>query len=507
MGASKEKMSTISSNYNAKRIAKNTLVLYVRSILSMAIGLYTSRLLLKVLGVEDYGVYTVVGGMVLLFSFLSTSLAVSSQRFLNYEMGKGLTTEVNKIFCMSVNILTMLAVCMSVLAEIIGLYLLYNYLSIPKMRLDAAFWVLHLSVASLFFTIISVPYNALIIAKEDMRSFAYIDILGSCLKLLAVVALNWTSWDRLIYINVCKRKFSESKYRWLWDVSLFKKMVSFSGWTTLSAFTMIGRNQGIAVLYNAFYGVAINAAIGIANQVNGALNTLVLNFTTSFNPQIIKNYASGDWNHCQRLHLSGPKFAFFLMSIVSAPFFLFGDYILKLWLVNPPTYSVMFIHLILADTLLKTLTTTSNTIVRATGDVKKYEITLNSIICICFGLACLCFRYGLDLQLPFLCLILATIINNLYVSYKSCNSIAMSWSDYAKQIFFKMVFSYVCPILIFLLCGLSCSSLPDFIYKTIFIVLLIVLSEYYIGFSITERTFILNSIRALKNKIFKQDVK
>ena len=308
-------------------------------------------------------------------------------------------------------------------------------------------------------------------------------------------------------MNVCKRKFSESKYHWLWDFSLFKKMITFSGWTTLSAFTMIGRNQGIAVLYNAFYGVTISAAIGIANQVNGALNTLVLNFTTSFNPQIIKNYASGDWNHCQRLHISGPKFAFFLMSIVSAPFFLFGDYILRLWLVNTPEYSVTFVHLILADALLKTLTTTSNTVVRATGDVKNYEITLNGIICICFGFAYLSFIYGIELKLPFLCLIFATIINNLYMSYKSCKSIAMSWHDYTKQVFFKMVLSYVCPISVFLICGLSCCSLFDFFYKSIFIVVLIALSEYYIGFNTTERNFILNSLRALKTKILKQDVK
>ena len=175
-----------SSGHNSKRIAKNTIALYIRSFISMLLGLYSSRLLLQILGVEDFGIYNAVGGMVLLFSFLCSSLSVSSQRYLNYEMGKGNPMGVNQVFCMSVNVLFLLALLMTILSEIIGLYLLYNYLSIPVERIDTAFIVLQCSIISLFITIVSVPYNAMIIAMEDMRSFAYIDILGAFLKLLSI---------------------------------------------------------------------------------------------------------------------------------------------------------------------------------------------------------------------------------------------------------------------------------------------------------------------------------
>ena len=322
----------------------------------MLIALYSSRLLLQILGVEDFGVYNAVGGMVMLFSFLNASLTIVSQRYLNYEMGRRNQDMVNKVFCMSVNILFLLAVLMTVVSEIGGLTLLYHYLSIPIGRKDAAFVVLQFSVISLFVTIISVPYNAMIVAKEDMKSFAYIDICCSFLKLLAVYSLKYIGYDNLIvyaflillvqigcglaYALVCHHKYTEVHFHFIWDTDLFRQMLTFSGWTSLSAMTMIAKNQGIAVFYNAFYGVIASAAIGIANQVNNALNTLVSNFTTSFNPQITKNYASGNWAQCRKLHVSGPKFSFFLISIAATPFFMFGPYILQLWLDKVPDYTV-----------------------------------------------------------------------------------------------------------------------------------------------------------------------
>lgn len=485
----------------------------------MIIGLYSSRLLLQVLGVDDFGIYNVVGGMVMLFSFISASLSVSSQRFLNFEMGKNNPEGVNEVFCMSVNILFLLAVVMALLGEIIGLYLLYNYLSIPFERMNAAFWVLQFSIASLFVTIISVPYNAMIVAKEDMRSFAYIEILGSILKLCSVLFLLLISFDylitysflilliqiflRFLYMNICHRKFKETQFKKFWNYSLFIKMFSFSGWTTLSAVTMVVRNQGMAIFYNAFYGVTISAAIGIANQVNNALNTLVQNFTTSFNPQIIKNYASGEWKHCTRLHISGPKFSFFLLSVVSTPFFLFGDYILGLWLTKVPPYTLLFVHLILIDTLLKSLSSTCNTVVRATGAVKSYELTYNFGICLFLVFAYFCFVLELNIKMPYICMITATAILNLYISYRSCKVIDISWFYYVCNVFLRMLCSFGLPLLFILIADNGCSSFIGFLWKSSVCVIIVVLSECLIGFDVSERKFIIKTLLSIKKKFIK----
>lgn len=509
-----------SSGHNSKRIAKNTIALYIRSFISMLLGLYSSRLLLQILGVEDFGIYNAVGGMVLLFSFLCSSLSVSSQRYLNYEMGKGNPMGVNQVFCMSVNVLFLLALLMTILSEIIGLYLLYNYLSIPVERIDTAFIVLQCSIISLFITIVSVPYNAMIIAMEDMRSFAYIDILGAFLKLLSICGLWIIPFDhlitysvfivviqiilRMIYAYVCRKKYVESKYSWYWDRKLFKGMVSFGSWTTLSAISMVGRQQGLVVLYNAFYGVAINAAIGIANQVNTALNTLVNNFTTSFNPQITKSYAANEWAYCQKLHFSGPKIAFFLISIASVPFFLFGDYILNLWLKNVPSYSLLFVHLILIETLLKSLSATSNTIVRATGKVKSYELILNSITFLFMILSYVCFKYRFGLVVPYLCLIISTFVGHLFATYRSCEVIHIKWTIYVYQVTCKMLIPYGISLLILYNFTSKCTTLGFFLAESLICMSLVAISEYLWGFDSVERSFIKGNVNRFKNKLLRK---
>ena len=485
----------------------------------MLIGLYTSRLLLQILGVDDFGIYNVIGGIVMMFSFLSSSLSVASQRFLNFEMGRNNPKGVNEVFCMSVNILFLLAVVMTLFSEIIGLYLLYNYLSIPFERINAAFWVLQFSTMSLFVTVVMVPYTAMIVAKEDMRSFAYVEILGAILKLCSVFFLRIISFDYLIaysflilfiqmfigflYVRICRNKFEEIRFKKFWNYSLFVKMFSFSGWTTLSAITLVVRNQGMAIFYNAFYGVAVNAAIGIANQVNNGLNTLVQNFTTSFNPQIVKNYASGDWDYCARLHISGPKFSFFLLSVASTPFFLYGDYILGLWLTNVPPYALLFVHLILIDTLLKSLSSTCNTVVRATGNIKSYELIYNITSFLFLLLAYLCFVLELNIKMPYVCMIVATAILNLYISYRSCKVINISWSHYVGNVFLRMICSFGFPLLLMLIIDNGCFSFIDFLLRSIVYAIVVALSEYLIGFDTSERNFVVKVFISVKNKFIR----
>lgn len=505
------------NDFSSKRIAVNTFALYVRSFVSMLIALYSSRLLLQVLGIEDFGVYNAVGGMVMLFSFLNASLTVASQRYLNFEMGRRHYDVVNKVFCMSVNILFLLAVLMTVVCEIGGCVLLYHYLSIPQERMDAAFVVLQFSVVSLFVTIISVPYNAMIVAKEDMKSFAYIDVCCSFLKLLAVCSLTYIGYDHLIvyaflillvqiicglsYAMVCHHKYSEVHFHLLWDTSLFRQMLTFSGWTSLSAMTMIAKVQGIAVLYNAFYGVVASAAIGIANQVNNALNTLVSNFTTSFNPQITKNYALGNWEQCQKLHVSGPKFSFFLLSIAATPFFLFGSYILQLWLDKVPNYTVSFVHLILIEAILKSMSSTCNTVVRATGKVGSYEFTYNIGVFLILGISYLCFLFHCGIETPFLCLVTGTAVLNIYLFYRSCMVIQIPWTSYVKNVFLRMTVAYGIPLAILFKFHLECHTVFDLIWKSFCCMVVVALSEFYIGFSSSEKQFCIKIINEIKKRV------
>ncbi|MBV4223338.1 oligosaccharide flippase family protein [Bacteroides xylanisolvens] len=512
-------MST--SNYSFIRIGKNTIALYCRSIIAMFIGLYTSRVLLGVIGVDDFGIYNVVGGMVMLFSFLNVALMVSVQRFMNVEMGRGKTEGVNLVFCTSINIQLLMAVVIAIGSEIIGLYLLYNYLSIPINRIDAAFWVLQFSIVTLIFSIISVPYNALIMAKEEFRSFAYIDIFGYLLKFLAVIFIGYYGGDRLvvyallimlaqimirfIYSFYCNCKFPEAHYKWQIDGALTKKMLSFSSWTTLSGISSLAYQQGVGVLYNAFYGVAINAAVGIAQQVNTAVNTLVNNFTMSFYPQITKSYAGKDWDKVKKLHFTGSKLAFCIMSMMTVPLLLNLNYILKLWLNEVPLHTAMFIRIILCSSLIAILTTTSNTLVRATGKIRIYEITLNLIIWFFFLIIYICLKSDINIYVPYSIMIINSLITSLYIANYSCRSIGVKGTEYYFSVHIPMIISSLTAIVIAFYLLPESKSLLSLCFNVIVTILIVVLCNFLLGLNRFERNFIIHVVKQFTNKILRNE--
>ena len=493
-------------NFSSSRIAKNTIALYFRSFISMIIGLYSSRVLLNELGVEDFGIYQAVGGMVALFSFLNSTMLVSSQRFLNYEMGRNNPQGIREVFCMSMNIQILLAIIICILCEILGIYAVQKILIIPEERLDAALWVTHFSIFALFVTIISVPYNSLIIAKEEMRSFAYIDILGSILKLTVVLMLGFLDFDSLIiysalivfvqfvlfylYRLVCKQKFEEANYKLIWNRNLFFKMMGFSGWTTLSSVTYIGRIQGIIVMYNAFCGVIISAALGIANQINNAITTLVNNFTMSFNPQLTKNYASGDIHNCKTIHQTGPKFSFFLISVISSPLLINAKYLLQIWLKNVPYYTDCFIWLILGESLFRALISTPNTVIRATGKVKDFELICTSIQMGFLILAYICFRHNTNIFLPYGCLVVSVLIMGGYLVYRSCRILAMSPLKYYLNVHIRMLLPYSLLIVALYLFMPKADNFPSLLLYSIIIIIATIVVEYYGGFDKQEKNFI-----------------
>ncbi|MHB9141277.1 MAG: MATE family efflux transporter [Paludibacter sp.] len=379
---------------NNKRIAKNTLLLYVRSIFVLAISLYTSRVVLDVLGVKDYGIYSVVGGFVALFSIFSAAIAATIQRFLTYELGKGSAASAKDVFSASLNIQFVLAGSILILLETVGLWFLNYKMNIPSERINAANWVLQFSIITFVINLSSVPYNAAIIANERMDVFAFISILEAVLKLLVLYLLKVLLYDKIIvyallmmgiaiviqfvYGVYCKKKFKECRYKKVKEKTLYKDMLGISGWVFLSSSATIATVQGMDILLNLFGGgVVVNAAKGIATQVNNAVTQLVNSFMISINPQITKSYAANNQSYLLSLVDRGSRFSFYLMCMLSLPIIFETNTILSLWLKEVPEYTVAFVRLILIYIMIQPFSSLLGTTILASGSVRNSQIVLS----------------------------------------------------------------------------------------------------------------------------------
>jgi O-antigen/teichoic acid export membrane protein len=390
-----ETTTTSTSVQNNKRIAKNTVFLYLRMFITMGVSLFTSRVVLNTLGVEDFGIYNVVGGMVMMFSTVNTSMATAVQRFMNFEMGKNNHSRLNNIFNTSVLIHFVIAIILFVLIELIGVWYLNNHMNIPEDRLDVANFVLQFSIFTLIVSVISVPYNAAIIANERMSAFAIISIIEVTLQLVIVYLLVIFNADklkvysvlmfvvaviiRIVYGIYSKRNFKECSFKWHWDTSLFKEMSSFAGWNLIGVSSTMLRTQGISLLLNFFFDVIINAATGIAFRVKNAFDSFAGNFMTAISPQITKSYAAKDFNYLMQLIFRGSKFSYYLLLFIFVPIFIETETVLKLWLKIVPDYSVIFVRLLLIVSLIEVLSKTLIQAMFATGDIKKYQIVVGSV--------------------------------------------------------------------------------------------------------------------------------
>lgn len=396
---------------NTRRIAKNTLVLYVRTLFTMLVSLYTSRVILNTLGVSDFGIINVVGGFVGMFSVISNSLSSSISRFITFELGHGNFNKLRLIFSTSVNIQIGISLIIVILAECIGVWFINHKLNIPEGRLIAANWVFQCSLLSFVIGLISVPYNACIIAHERMSAFAYISILETILKLVIVYMLFISPYDKLISYSIlfvivaiiirliygwyCHNHFAESHYKFVYDKSLIKEMSGFAGWSFFGNGAYMLNTQGVDMLINIFFGVTLNAAKGVASQVQNAVMQFVGNFTVALNPQITKSYASGDREYMNKLVCRGARFSYFLLLIFTVPIVCEADYILHLWLKTVPEYAPIFLRLMLFGTLMTLLGNTMLTAIFATGKIRKYQLAVTIVGCFVFPLTWLAFRMGL----------------------------------------------------------------------------------------------------------------
>ncbi|WP_273212141.1 lipopolysaccharide biosynthesis protein [Runella zeae] len=381
---------------NNKRIAQNTLMLYFRQILILLVSLYTVRVVLEVLGVEDYGIYNVVGGIVSFFTFLSGTMASATQRFFSFALGEKDFEKLKKTFIVNCIIYSAIAVIALILLETVGLWFVSEKLRVPSERISAVFWIYHFAVLTFICTIIATPFMAIIIAHEDMQIYAYVSIIEAILKLVVVFLLVYLPWDKLelygmllfavsiiiasTYLIICIKKYKECQFRkFYWDKGLLREIVGFTGWTLFGQITTVARNQAVTILLNQAFNPVVVAARAIATTIASQINVFSNNFNVGLYPPIIKSYAADNKQEMFSLIFRGSKITFFLMWVFALPFFLEMNTILALWLKNPPPHTILFTRLALIESLINALTLPIATAARAPGKMKFYELTLGCI--------------------------------------------------------------------------------------------------------------------------------
>lgn len=509
-------MTDISSNN--KRIAKNTLLLYFRMIILMLVTLYTSRVVLDVLGVEDYGIYNVVGGVVAMFGFINGSMATSTQRYLTFELGRGNHEQLTKVFSTSLLIHGAISLLVVLLAETIGLWFFYEKMTIPPERIDTAFWVYQFAILSTVVMFMSVPYNACIIAHEKMSAFAYISVLEAFLKLAIVFVLTLGDVDklklyavlmfvvqlsiRMVYSTYCSRHFPESKFRKVKDIPLFKEMLSFAGWNLWGSCAVMFYTQGLNILLNMFFTPIVNAARGVAVQVQGAVMQFTTNFQTAMNPQITKSYATGDLAYMHNLIFRSSKFTFFLVFALSLPIFMEIETLLKIWLVEVPEHTGMFIRLMLCVSIIDSVANPFMVSAQATGHIKTYQAIVGGIQILIVPIAYIVLKLGGEPESVFvvhICMCMAAFIARMLIIRPM---IHLHLSRYLLQVIWPCV--RVCPlacILPLIIKSVFSSSPWLALVNCLLAFLSVALTSFLFGLTCHEREVAKNKMRQLFRKL------
>lgn len=487
----------------------------------MLVSLYTSRVVLNALGVEDFGIYNVVGGIVAMFSMLSGSLSAAITRFITYELGTGNRENLKKIFSSAVTIQIGLAVVIILLAEAVGVWFLNVKMNIPEARMTAANWVFQFSVLTFAINLISVPYNASIIAHERMSAFAYISILEALGKLAIAYLITVSPIDRLIFYALlmcavallirlvygyyCKKHFEECTYHFLWDKDLLKRMFGFAGWNFIGASSAVLRDQGGNVVINLFCGPAVNAARGIAFQVNTAVHGFVTNFMTALNPQITKSYASGDREYMMTLIFQGARLSFYMLLALSLPILVNTHYILALWLKIVPEHTVLFVQLVLIFGMSEAISNPLITAMLATGKIRNYQLVVGGLQLLNLPVSYMLLRMGL---FPEMVIVVAIIISQCCLAARLLmlrGMIGLSVRKYLNKVYVNvLIVTVVASLFPFLLASQMEETFLNFILLCLIAVVCTGITIYYVGCNKAERQFVLNKIYAIKNRLNKR---
>lgn len=501
-----------------KRIAKNTLVLYVRMLFTMGISLFTSRVILQTLGVEDYGISSVVGGVISMFTFINAAMVSSTQRYLNFELVRGDANQLRSVFSTSLQIHALIALAIIVLSETVGLWFLNEKLVIPEARMTAAMWVYQCSILSCAVSIMSTPYNAVIVAHEKMSAFAYISILDVSLKLLVVYLLVVLPFDKLIILAIlnllvqlfiryiytlyCHRHFPESYFQFWFNKTLFKEMFGFAGWSFWGNLAAILYTQGLNMMLNIFFGPIVNAARGIAVQVQSAVQQFVGGFQTALNPQITKNYASNNLPQMHSLMFRSARFSFLLLFFLSLPVLMETNFILTLWLKTVPDDAVIFTQIMICISLIYTTANPCIIANQATGKVKIYQMVVGGILLLILPISYVVLKLGAPAYSVFIvhfCIESLAQFSRMYMLRKL---IHLPLWQYMKNIYIPIVSTVAIAIILPLVVRMQfAEGWLRFLAVGFTCVLSVGASSYLIGFTKQERVFFLDkSLRLLRIK-------
>lgn len=495
---------------NTKRIAKNTVVLYIRMAIVMLISLYTSRVVLKALGVDDFGLYGVIGGVVGLFSFLKTSMGKATQRFLNVEM-VDVSGDLKAVFRTSLTIHFLIAIILLVLTETIGLWLLNTKINIPEGRAFAANIIFQTTILSLVVSMIEVPFIADIIAHEKMSFFAIVSILDAVLKLIIAFLIMTEGFDRLIlygflmmsisFINLflyfiyCKSKFDEISIWPCFDKQRFKSVFSFVGWTLMGQTAIIGCNQGNSILVNMFHSVAANAAMYIGSQVSNAVNNLSSNFQTAFNPQITKSYADGNYDYLSYLVFTTSKLSYCLLFVVALPLSINIDFVLDIWLDVVPELSNTFCILCMVNGIINALSAPLNYSVLASGRIKWFQIVTAIVYLSDLVILFFLFKMGLPPTTAMfvkVSIMIVILIVRLYFAHKEIDSI--TFDVYYNQVLLPLLLMTLGSIMIAAVIHPFFYNLAMRIILTLIVILANTIMIWFIALNKNQRKSLLNII-------------
>lgn len=439
-----------------KRLAKNSIFLSLRMVLVLCISLYTTRVVLRILGVEDYGVYNVVCGFVSMFAFLNGSMGNGIQRFFNFELGKNGTEGANRVYCTALLIQAILAFFVIALTESFGIWYMHHKMVIPEVRQFAAEWIFQFSIISFLFIIMQAPYTAAIIAHERMDFYAIISVVDALLKLGIAILLPFLGGDKLILyglllslINVinfllyyfyCKKSFPEIRFRRYFDRELFKSMLGFSGWNLFGSFSGVMQGQGINLVLNFFFGPVVNAARGIATQVNGAMQSFVGSITMPVRPQVVQSYARGEFDRTMNLTYSISKLSCGFFAIMAIPIALDIDFILRVWLGdNVPDHTAAFTVLVLLTALTSNLNAAISNVVHATGKMMHYQLW-GSLVKISSVPVAYLFLLRFDIpEIALICVWILNLVGHFIGLFVFRTLVSFSLVDYLKKVFFPVI--------------------------------------------------------------------
>lgn len=507
------------SQVDNRRLAKNTMMLYMRTAFSMLISLITSRVTLQVLGIENYGINDAVGATIGMFSVVSGSLSGSISRFITYELGHGDINKLKRIFSTSLNIQLAIGAVIILLGETLGVWFLNTQMNIPAERMTAANWVLQFAIWSFFIGLTQVPYGACIVAHEKMNVFAWFSIIESVFRLVIVYLLYISPYDKLITLSLlgfvvslglriaqsiyCSRTFTECHYQFVLDKGLLKEMTGFAGWSFLTNTAWIFNTQGVNLLINIFFGVTFNAARGVANSIQGYVTRFYGDFMTALNPQITKSYAAGELDEMNMLVCRGARFSYFLMFTLSLPFMFEAYQVLYLWLGLVPDYTVTFFRLSMIAALITLLGQTGFTACMATGRIKWYTIIITTVGCLVFPLTWIAFKMGLPVESTYIIYIVVYTLLDIIRLYIMRHLWGFPIMMYVRETFVPVV---LVTLLAIIIPWVMYIEIPDSVLKSFAVMAASVIcagaSVILVGLKKSERQMLTEKVKVvISNKI------